>query len=106
VEVGKRSVVDLDILTGRVKGSNLKRSGNGNSVKVYFAGVRQYAVNITVTCEAEESGLEDSSNDNVVEIYNGQSSGINMDNSKVVGGSLEIVECRVCFSAWSFRYSA
>lgn len=71
-------LVNVNILNGKAKGSNLTRSGNGNSVELYIAGGGDNVVNVTIAWEAE-----DSVSNNTVKIYLGDMKG-NMGNNSVV----------------------
>jgi hypothetical protein len=67
----KRDLVNLNVLNGKVKGSNLTRSGNGNTVELHIAGNGDNVVNVTITWEGEDSDMADSMTGNTVKVYIG-----------------------------------
>lgn len=76
-------LVNLSIMNGKVKGSHLTESGNGNSVELHIAGNGDNVVNVTIAWEAEDSDFEDSVNNNTVKIYLGDMKG-DMGNNTIV----------------------
>ena len=70
-KVHARDLINVNVLNGKVRGSNLTRSGNGNSVELHVAGNGDNVVNVTIAWEATESDVEDSISNNTVRIYIG-----------------------------------
>jgi hypothetical protein len=88
-EKNKRDFLNLSVMNGKAKGSNLTRSGNGNMVELHIAGNGDNVVNITIAWEAEDSDLEDSVTNNTVKIYIGDMKGADMGNNTVVVFNVE-----------------
>ncbi|KAN0096448.1 hypothetical protein V8E51_015253 [Hyaloscypha variabilis] len=83
---GKRDQVNLNVVGGNSKASNMTRSGNRNAVEVYITGGEDNIVNITISHEADSSALEDSNNENAenaVKIYVGGVEQVKIDDSDV-----------------------
>jgi hypothetical protein len=64
-----QDLINVKVANVKVKGSNLTRNGNGNSVKLHVAGNGDHVVNVTVAWEGEESNFEDSVSNNTDKIY-------------------------------------
>ena len=47
----KRDLIILNVMNGKVKGCNLTRSGNGNTVELHIAGNRDNVANVTIAWE-------------------------------------------------------
>lgn len=54
----KSDQVNINLLGGDVKGSNLTKSVNNNLVEIYLAGSADNTMNITVSQEADDSALK------------------------------------------------
>ncbi len=64
----KSDQVNINLLVGNVKGSNLTKIVNNNAVEKYIAGSGDSTVNITVSQERDDSSLKDSNNNNAIKI--------------------------------------
>lgn len=83
VKVHARDLINVNVLNGKVKGSDLTRSGNGNSVELHIAGNGDNVVNVTIAWEATDSDIEGSISNNTVKIYIGDMKG-DLGNNTIV----------------------
>lgn len=59
-------------ISGKLKGSNVTSSGNGNVIEMYLGGGGGNVINVTVNWDIEDSNVVDSGNNNTLRIYLGQ----------------------------------